>query len=327
MGKEESNNLLKLVMERQKEKATLARDESKSKLDFDRQVALKQMEINAKKDNPDMHPQLIGTTIGNKGIPDGLPVSYRNGKQYIIIDDKEINFVGHIKPKVDQPIQMPGYPSYTPMGSDTNGNIVVFDNRSGTTKTVPSPSGGVLPKIRHPLSEKSETALTGALDSIEMLNAIEKNAKSQSVGVPGLGQAVGWVKSKTGNEGAQEFDTNIAQLRVNAQNIIKGIPSNFDVQTFIKTLPGFDKTEKENLARIKLSKKYLANTIKTGLQNYEKSNFNIPDYLKERAAQLLSGAEQPVETGKGQPSQQGQTTTNQQTKPKTWDQLKQKYQE
>jgi hypothetical protein len=217
------------------------------------------------------------------------------------------------------------------IGTDPNGNLLGWNVRGGGVTASPGPEGGVFPKTRHPLGEKAETALTGALDSIEMLNAIEKNAKSQSIGIPFAGQAIGWAKSKAGNAGAQEFDTNVAQLRVNAQNIIKGIPSNFDVQTFIKTLPGFDKTEKENLARIKLSKKYLANTIKTGLQNYEKSNFNIPDYLKERAAQLLSGAEQPIEAGKGQPAQQGQAPGAQQTqptgKPKTWNELKKKYQE
>ena len=48
MQKEEANTLLKLVMERQKEKAQLVRDESKSSLDFKRQKELKQMEIDAK---------------------------------------------------------------------------------------------------------------------------------------------------------------------------------------------------------------------------------------------------------------------------------------
>jgi len=86
-------------------------------------------------------------------------------------------------------------------------------------------------------------------------------------------------------------------LKVNAQAIIKGIPSNFDVQTFIKTIPNPDDTPQEAKTKIETSRKMLYNTVRTALENHQKANRLIPDYVFERAKAM--GLEVPIMQGYG----------------------------
>ena len=132
----------------------------------------------------------------------------------------------------------------------------------------------------HVLPEKAMDNMSGALDSMRLIDELAGVA-DEAMGIPGLGQAKMWLKSKAGSDKAQLFLNNLRQLKINAQSLIKGIPSNFDVQTFINSLPKEDDTPKEVKTKVEIARKMLEDALITGMQNYEKQ-YEIPEYMRER---------------------------------------------
>lgn len=175
------------------------------------------------------------------------------------------------------------------LGATPEGGLVTGKSRGNLSPTItPSPNTPILDVKSYPLPEKTEDKLTGALDMFDLLDIMEANA-DVGVPIPGVGEAVTWTQSKLGSKPAQDFLTAKNQLAANAQTIIKGIPSNFDVETFLKTLPKETDTAAEKKTKIAQSKKLLINALRTGIENYENSKFIIPDYIKKRYAEKTGG--------------------------------------
>lgn len=148
-------------------------------------------------------------------------------------------------------------------------------------------------KRSHVLPEKAMENMNGALDSMRLIDELAGVA-DEAMGIPGLGQAKMWLKSKAGSERAQLFLNNLRQLKINAQSLIKGIPSNFDVQTFINSLPKEDDTPKEVKTKVEIARKMLEDALITGMQNYEKQ-FEIPEYMRQRyEASNIKGSLKPA---------------------------------
>lgn len=136
------------------------------------------------------------------------------------------------------------------------------------------------------LKPKEEEALAGTVKSFDMFNDMESTLSKVSTGFPKVGEAKTALKRYLSDEEFIRFNTARDQLRMLSQDIIKGIPSNFDVENFIKTLPSADYTYAENVSRINKSKKMLSVGFKSKIQNLKKARMPIPDSVMEAAETL-----------------------------------------
>lgn len=127
-----------------------------------------------------------------------------------------------------------------------------------------------------------QDALTGALNMYRALDTIEQNISESGIGegLVSKGQAaLGF------NDKAIAFDTAVNNLKVQAQAIIKGIPSNFDVQTFIATIPTLTAAEKTNKERIKQTRASVDQVVRDTISYYKGMRYNVPDYIVAAARQ------------------------------------------
>jgi len=131
--------------------------------------------------------------------------------------------------------------------------------------------------VSEPLPETAQDNFNQAFDALDSLGMMERN-----LGETGIvyGNVVGRVGAATGlNEGAIEFQTGRANMKLAAQALIKGIPSNFDVQTVINTLPEIGKPEPVNQSRINYSKELLNNLVKRTVAYYKGTGKVIPEEI------------------------------------------------
>ena len=89
-----------------------------------------------------------------------------------------------------------------------------------------------------------------------------------------------------GSQEGLDFDTAQKNFRVAAQALIKGIPSNFDVQTFIDTLPDLGQPEPTNTARYEFAMNTLRELVATKIGYYKGLQYEIPDEINALAAEL-----------------------------------------
>jgi hypothetical protein len=158
------------------------------------------------------------------------------------------------------------------------------------------------------MPEKAMDNMNGALDSMRLMDEIGSVA-DEALGVPGVGSIWMYAKSKVGSDKAQLFLNNLRQLKINAQTLIKGIPSNFDVQTFINSLPKEDDTPKEARRKVEIARKMLEDSLITGMQNYEKV-YDIPDYMRQRydASNIKGSLKPATPASTGSPNKIGRFT-------------------
>lgn len=175
----------------------------------------------------------------------------------------------------------------TPMSFDPVGNkIVKVGAEEGINTEQPLRISG---RNIKPLPSADLKNINGAFNAISLLDTIERNYQ-EATNVPVIGEWLMKGKARLGKEGALAFKNSLEQLKVLAQDIIKGIPSNFDVQNFINSLPKADDSEQEVLSKVKMSKGILMDAIKTGMQNYGSLNYNIPPILQEKLGKLEQSA-------------------------------------
>jgi hypothetical protein len=192
----------------------------------------------------------------------------------------------------DYPALVPregGGPEYRQVqGVDASGNPIT---QLIDTNTLPPGSGTVdnpvgitfrrgAPK---PLPEAAQGDLSGALDALRALDTIEGGIGESGVveGRVSKGQAaLGF------NERAIDFETARNNLKLAAQSLIKGIPSNFDVQTVINTLPDLTLPESVNRSRLEFTRQVTADLIRGKIAFYKGTGYNIPPLLVQRASAL-----------------------------------------
>lgn len=155
---------------------------------------------------------------------------------------------------------------------------------------MPSNTGQMLPTGIQPpkpkpkaLSPKVQEDLAGAQQMLMALDAIERNI-DQSGLVQGL---VSKGQAKLGmNQKAIEFETAKNNLKVLAQSLIKGVPSNMDIQTFIATLPDITAAEPVNYERLRFTKDSVRTLINDTINFYESQGQEIPAQYKQLQAKI-----------------------------------------
>lgn len=130
------------------------------------------------------------------------------------------------------------------------------------------------------LPQKAQDSLDQALDAFSALDKMEAG-----VGESGImkGQMSAIQAALGRNDRAVEFQTGRANMKLAAQALIKGIPSNFDVQTVIDTLPDITLSEPVNKSRIRYSRGILTELVKRTIAYYKGTGYQIPDYVLAQA--------------------------------------------
>ena len=136
--------------------------------------------------------------------------------------------------------------------------------------------------VKQPIPETAQQDFTNSFAALDMLDTMEKTNH-----VTGWNGALSWLESKAGfNKDAIDFEVAKNQFKLMAQSLIKGTPSNFDVETVIATLPSLFSTEAKNTARINQSRKLFKQLISDKIGYYKGTNKQIPPNIVNRAAEL-----------------------------------------
>lgn len=124
--------------------------------------------------------------------------------------------------------------------------------------------------------------LNGAFDALRNLKVMDSSLSETGrfQGLISKGQVFFGANQK-----AIDFETARNNMKLAAQAIIKGIPSNFDVSTVIDTLPAMTLPENVNKSRVQESNKKLSNLIKNVIAYYKGTNTVIPKPIIEQARQ------------------------------------------
>jgi len=128
-------------------------------------------------------------------------------------------------------------------------------------------------------------SIIGAFDGFKDLKMMADN---YDVGIPYGGWIVG-VASKLGlNPRATEFLTGKNGTLVTATSaLIKGIPSDFDVQNLLNTLPSEGEGDLVNFARVKRLERVYSDIIKNYLSFYGGINYRIPPQVEVFAREMI----------------------------------------
>lgn len=130
------------------------------------------------------------------------------------------------------------------------------------------------------IPESAQTSMTGARKMYDALQTVRKY-----VGKSGIVE--GWKSKLMAGLGldpeAIAFETAVQNMQVLAQEVIKGIPSNFDVQTFIKTLPSITVPESVNQSRIEFSENAVKQLLKDSIAYYKGMKYSVPQHIIDDA--------------------------------------------
>ncbi|MFZ2651707.1 MAG: hypothetical protein WA210_16540, partial [Burkholderiaceae bacterium] len=159
------------------------------------------------------------------------------------------------------------------------GATVVPINR--TARQTPAPQQALPPAIQEKVTQG--VAMLGFLDQaergIKLTGGIE-GIISQAKADPFWGNFIPG-DAKAENALGSAF----SQLKVYAQSVIKGTPSNFDVQSVIDTFPKFWASQGFNEAAIRSSKKVVAQMLVDTI-SFNQKDYKIPDNVREQIKAL-----------------------------------------
>lgn len=208
---------------------------------------------------------------------------------------------------------------------DEDGDPVVFDPSSnsylkgGTGRPVQGKLTVDQSTVTGKLTPRPKELPTAAQDdlnqSIQGLKALEDMEKNIDVSGEGpLGRAKG-VASQVGyalgtDQRAIDFATAGNRMKLSAQATIKGIPSNFDVETMIATLPVMTQSKSVNKARIKDTKDQFKSLVENTISYYKKVNRIIPESVVAQASHFGINVDsiKPWD-GKGDPLARGKLSS------------------
>lgn len=160
--------------------------------------------------------------------------------------------------------------------------------RGGTPQTGTQPvsaggtSGGV-PAIAQPISQESQEQISQGFNTLRMLDILEENVGETGLltGVASrLGVALGT------DPGAIDFQTARNQLVLQAQALIAGIPSNYDVQLYERTVPQLIAPESVNRRKISTARDITKELIKDTIAFNKFTNRRIPDEIMKQAREF-----------------------------------------
>ena len=128
-------------------------------------------------------------------------------------------------------------------------------------------------------------SIIGAFDGFQDLKLMADN---YDVGIPYGGWIVGITSKLNLNPRATEFLTGKNGTLVTATSaLIKGIPSDFDVQNLLKTLPSEGEGDAVNFARVKRLERVYMDIIKNYLTFYGGINYRIPPQVEVLAREMI----------------------------------------
>ena len=132
------------------------------------------------------------------------------------------------------------------------------------------------------LPEKAQNEFESGLRTLNSLKAMRDGLSKTGI-IEGR-----WQKLKiavgAGDPEAINFQTAVDNFRVDAQSLIKGIPSDFDVRTFINTLPDLKLPENVNDARMKWHEKNIHLLLALKIGYYKNLGYKVPPEIADIAA-------------------------------------------
>lgn len=216
-------------------------------------------------------------------------------------------------PTSSKTVEVPGETGTTRIQETTGGGQpTVQVGQPAAAQAAPSvqvPSAGAAPGAAaepggKALPQNAQDAITGGLASLKSLDVMEA-ALPQTGVVRGR---VSNVETALGaNKAAIDFKTARSNLMVQAQSIIKGIPSNFDITTFEKTLPDMTQPQSVNKSRIEYSRNIITQLIADTISYYKFTGARIPpDVLAQAKAQGVNVDSIKPWDGQGTPTKESE---------------------
>jgi len=175
-------------------------------------------------------------------------------------------------------------PTYSTPVYDQEGNVTGFaGNRPDETGEIPIrpvAGGKIRTKAPQPAPRDVQESINSGFVALKNLDVMEK-ALSETGRIEG-------VKSKAGawlgtNKKAVNFETARNNYKLHAQSLIKGTPSNFDVQTVIDTIPALTSPEFVNASRIAMSRDILKEVLHNSISYYKGTGVIIPKHIIAQA--------------------------------------------
>ena len=180
----------------------------------------------------------------------------------------------------DKPAAVPGMPGHiygkTDAGEWTAKPLAGIDPAQQQLEKIPA-------SAQEDLSQKfNMLAIVDRMDQLLQTNKVDDEYLPQAWKGPmsELSLMAGWPESPPE---LKEFDALRGQMKLAAQSIIKGTPSNFDVQVVIDTLPNYWVPHSVNMQRIGASKALTTQLIKDSIAYQLTVYGGVPKALAERA--------------------------------------------
>ena len=148
-----------------------------------------------------------------------------------------------------------------------------------------------------------QETISGALSALEQLDTMETYI-GETGRLKGLWSKAGaWAGT---NEDAIKFEAARNNLKLAAQSIVKGIPSNFDVSTVIDTLPALTLPQETNKQRIKVTRGITKNLLYNTISFYKNTKQALPSEIIAQAKAFgIDINNVPKWDGKGDPLLKG----------------------
>lgn len=243
------------------------------------QALAKLAEMFPKQAIPGIGNQLAPFTIGNKRYT-GLGNMIVGNKSYSNLQTDDLGRVFGLNEDTQTIERVPqkAFPTNykTIQGVDENGvpTTQLVDVSKYKTGIISVSKGA------KPLPTVAQDNLSQAFDAFKALGQMQSGLSETGIVEGRISQA----QAALGfNKKAIEFQTARANMKLAAQALIKGIPSNFDVQTVIDTLPEIGQPESVNKSRLKFSNDLLKSLVSRTIAYYKGTGYKIPQNIIEEA--------------------------------------------
>lgn len=174
------------------------------------------------------------------------------------------------------------YPDVDEQGRPIQKLIEIAPGKGGPGRVISDATLGTKAPPK-PLSSGEQEDFIQAAQGARALNDMEKSL-SKTGRIRGL-RSKGAAFLGTDPD-AVRFETARNQLKLAAQSLIKGIPSNFDVETVIDTLPSLTQPEPVNRSRIDFTRQSFKDMVQAKIGFYKGLNYQLPADVYRLAQEL-----------------------------------------
>ena len=148
-----------------------------------------------------------------------------------------------------------------------------------------------------------QETISGALSALSQLDTMEKYV-GETGRLKGLWSKAGaWIGT---NEDAIKFESASNNMLLAAQSIVKGIPSNIDMELVRETVPALRLPQATNKQRIKISREVTKNVLYNAISFYKNTKQSFPPQIIAQAKSFgINVDDVPKWNGKGDPLLKG----------------------